>query len=129
MNKDLTLNISNDRFAGHCGIKLTVIREGYAEAELEIGDEHLNGAGSVHGGAIFTLADYAFAAASNSYGFVTVGINVSISYFKAPSGTKLKAAAREICTRSRICGYDVDVTDADGSLCARFAGLGYIKRN
>ena len=81
MNNDITGNVKDDRFAKYVGIELVEVREGYAVAELIVRDDHLNGVNSVQGGAIFTLADYAFAAASNSYGFITVGINVNISYY------------------------------------------------
>jgi len=128
MNNSITGNVKDDRFAKYVGIELVEVREGYAVAELIVRDDHLNGVNSVQGGAIFTLADYAFAAASNSYGFVTVGINVNISYFKAPSGKKIRAVAKEVSTQNRICGYDVDLLDEDGTIFARFNGLGYIKR-
>ena len=38
--------------------------------------------GRAQGGAIFTLADFTFAAASNAHGIVAVGINVNITYLK-----------------------------------------------
>lgn len=57
-----------DRFCAYNGIRLTEIREGYAEAELTVTEHSLNGLGIVQGGALFTLCDLAFAGASNSYG-------------------------------------------------------------
>ncbi|MDQ1331332.1 MAG: acyl-CoA thioesterase, partial [Thermodesulfobacteriota bacterium] len=65
----------NDRFAGHSGIELLELSEGRAKAVMEIKRHHLNAVNSVHGGAIFTLADFVFAAASNSRGTVDVAIN------------------------------------------------------
>ena len=50
---------------------------------MEISDIHLNSIGTVHGGALFTLADFTFALAANSHGIVTVAINANISYLKA----------------------------------------------
>ena len=70
----------NDMFAKHNNIRLTVVREGYAEAEMEINKNHLNAAGIVQGGAIFTLADLAFGAASNSYGTLALSINSCLLY-------------------------------------------------
>jgi len=120
-------NIKNDRFAKYCGIKLVEVKEGYALTEMEIEDHHLNGVNIVQGGAIFTLADYAFAAASNSRGFVTVGLNVSISYFRSPRGKVIRAEASEIVSGKKISGYSVDIKDEDGSIVARFTGLGFVK--
>ena len=44
-----------DRFCAYNGIRLTEIREGYAEAELTVTEHSLNGLGIVQGGALFTL--------------------------------------------------------------------------
>ena len=119
--------MKGDKFAAFVGIQLTGVGPGRASARLELGERHLNGVGSVQGGAIFTLADFVFAAASNSRGVPTVGLNVTISYYRSPRGKVLTAEASEISERNRICGYTVDVFDDDGSLIARFTGMGYRK--
>ena len=72
-----------DRFAKYVGIELLEIGEGTARARLVLNDNHLNGIGIAHGGAIFALADLAFAGASNSHGTVAVAINANISYMAA----------------------------------------------
>jgi acyl-CoA thioesterase len=129
MEEELIRNVKNDRFAKHMGIKLVEVHEGYAVTELTLNENHLNGVNRVHGGVIFTLADYAFAAACNSVGYTTTGINVSITYFKTPVGNTIRAVATEVSSQNRICGYRVDVLDEDGSLIASFNGLGYRKLN
>ena len=58
----------NDLFATNAGVELIEIREGYSKAKLEIKPEHLNAGQRTQGGAIFTLADLALAAAANSHG-------------------------------------------------------------
>ncbi|MBM3188372.1 MAG: hotdog fold thioesterase [Chloroflexi bacterium] len=116
-----------DRFAEHAGIELLDVSEGYARARLEVRPEHLNGVGSVHGGAIFTLADLAFAVAGNSYGTVAVAINVSISYMKAVDRGVLIAEAREETHSRRLGLYTVRVTDEAGDLVALFEGMVYRK--
>lgn len=119
--------MNNDRFARFVGIELVESGDGCAVAQMRVEERHLNGVDLVQGGAIFTLADFAFAAASNSKGFVTVGINASISYFKSPRGKVITAKAREISPGRKICGYEVDVIDENGDLVAKFSGLGYVK--
>ena len=57
----------NDRFATNAGVELIEIKEGYSKARLVITAEHLNAGGRTQGGAIFTLADLALAAAANSH--------------------------------------------------------------
>jgi len=120
--------IHNDRFAKYIGIRLVEVGKGYAVTELTLNENHLNGLDRIQGGVIFTLADYAFGAASNSHGITTVGINVNISYYKSPTGKVIRAEAREISSQNKICGYQVNVLDEDGSLIANVNGLGYSKR-
>lgn len=127
MEGDLIKRVSNDRFARLAGVRLIELKPGYAVTEMEITENHLNGVDRVQGGAIFTLADYAFAAASNSDGIPTLGININITYFKSPSGSRIRAVASEISVQNRIGGYRVDIFDDDGSLIACFNGLGYRK--
>lgn len=127
LHAEMIKNIENDQFAKHTGIRLVKVEHGYAVTEMEVKEHHLNGVGIVQGGAIFTLADYAFAAASNSKGTITLGINANISYFKSPKGKIITAEAREISSSKKICGYTVDVFDEDKELVARFNATGYIK--
>ncbi|MCE7698514.1 MAG: PaaI family thioesterase [Methanobacterium paludis] len=117
-----------DRFAESLGIKLLEVSEGGAKTKMEINDEHLNGIGTVHGGALFTLADFTFAVAANSHGRVTVAINANISYMKAVSWGTLTAEAREISLNPKLATYTIDITDEDGELIAIFQGLAYRKR-
>lgn len=119
--------INNDRFADYIGIKLIKAEPGYAVTQMEIMDKHMNGVDMVQGGAIFTLADYAFAAASNSKGLITVGINANISFFKSPRGKILTAEATEVSSGKKLCGYNVDVFDENRVLIARVSATGYIK--
>lgn len=121
--------IDNDYFARHSGIELLEMKKGYAKAKMPIADYHLNGVRVVHGGAIFTLADFAFAAASNSHGKIAVGINVSVSYMKAATEGVLYAEAREVSLNSKIGNYIVEVTDAEEDLVAVFQGTTYRKRD
>ena len=92
---------------------------------MTIRPEHLNGVGVVHGGAIFALADAAFAAASNSEGRVAVAININISYLRGAKEGVLTARATEVNPDKRIGSYRVDVTDEEGQAVAVFQGLVY----
>ncbi len=118
-----------DQYAGLAGIKLLEFSEGKAKAMLEITEKHLNSAGTVHGGAIFTLADFVFAVASNSHGTVSVAINSSISFLKAVSTGILYAEAKEISLHPKIASYNVDVVNENGELIATFQGMVYRKKD
>jgi acyl-CoA thioesterase len=89
----------------------------------------LNGLGTVHGGAIFTLADFAFAAACNSHGTVAVALNVSITFMKAATTGTLWADAREVSKNFKVGSYAVEVKDDQGELVAQFQGLAYRKKD
>ena len=118
----------NDRFAAHSGIELLEVSEGYAKARMRIEDHHLNGINVVHGGAIFTLADLAFAAASNSHGTVAVAINASIWYVKAAMEGTLLAEAKEVSLNPKLATYSIEITDEGGEIVAAFEGMVYRKK-
>jgi acyl-CoA thioesterase len=116
-----------DAFAESCGIELLEVSQGCAKAKMNIAASHLNGIGTVQGGAIFTLADFAFAVASNSHGTVAVAINVNISFVKAVNQGTLLAIAQETSKNPKLATYDVRVTDESGALIAIFDGMVYRK--
>jgi acyl-CoA thioesterase len=118
-----------DQFVMGIGGVLLEVSPGYAKAKLDIEPRHLNGAGVVQGGAIFTLADFAFAAASNSHGRSALGINCSINYVKGISKGTLYAEATEDSLSPRIGSYTVRVTDQTGAVIAIFQGLAYRKND
>ena len=120
--------MQRDEFVKHCGIELVSFAPGQAVARMAVQPWHLNAVGIVQGGAIFTLADFAFAAASNSHGTVAVGINVSITYMKSANSGTLTAEAREVALNPKLASYTVNVTDEAGSLLAVFQGLVYRKQ-
>ncbi len=117
-----------ENFGQNSGMELTEVSEGYAKVEMDIEKRHLNVLGTVHGGAIFTLADMAFAAASNSYGTVAVAINCDISFVKAVSEGHLSAEAKETSINPKISTYVVDVTNEKGEIIAIFNGMTYRKK-
>ena len=117
-----------DRFAMSNGIELVECRPGYARAKVKIGDNHLNGAGVVHGGLLFTLADFCFAAAVNSYGFITLSINASVSFFAKSTEGTIIAEAKEIARSNKLCTCDINITNEQGQLLANFKGTAYITK-
>ena len=119
--------VRQDHFAQLLGIELVALDHGYARVKMTAKPEHCNGLGIVHGGALFTLADCAFAAACNSHGIPTVAINAHISYVKAAHPGLLFAEARE-AVNSKIGLTEIRITDEKGDLLAVFQGLSYQKR-
>jgi acyl-CoA thioesterase len=116
-----------DRFANGNGMRVVEVRLGYARTEMTVEPRHMNGVGILQGGAVFTLADLAFAAASNSHGVVAVAAQVDITYFKAVRAGRLTAVAEEISRTHKLSTCLIRVTDEEGNLVALFKGLAYIK--
>ena len=124
---DLRTFFGGDRFAARNGIELLEVEEGRALARLTVSGEHLNAAGVVQGGAVFTLADFAFAAASNSRGNVALAIEAHVTFLRAVRAGVLLAEAREESGSRRLSTCTVRVTGEGGELVALFTGTAYRK--
>lgn len=117
----------DEPYANFLGIKLVAMDKGTATAELLTTETMLNSHGTVHGGVIFSLADFTFAAASNSYGQVAVGVNNSINYF-APGhvNSLLRAHAAEVKRTRKLAWYTIQVHHED-TLIASMEAMVYLK--
>ncbi|MDR1961820.1 MAG: PaaI family thioesterase [Gracilibacteraceae bacterium] len=124
-----------DRFAAEAGVTIDEVSAEHVECGLLISPRHLNAAGSVQGGAIFTLADLAFAVHSNlelalgGETGVTVGQSNSISYLRAPKGQKLIARSACLSRGRHVSVYRVDIMDDLGNAVAVMIGNGFTKQN
>ena len=116
---------SNDRFATENGMTLDELDERHAVCSLVLAERHLNAQGGVMGGAIFTLADFAFAALTNDRDRSTVAQQVSVNYLAAPKGGRLVATARWRKDGRCSCVVNVDVADDTGRDIAQFVGTGF----
>jgi acyl-CoA thioesterase len=116
-----------DQFARANGMRVVQVRQGFAQTEMTVEPRHLNSVGVLQGGALFTLADLAFAVACNSHGVVALGCQADMTWFKAVSSGKLTASAEEIARTLKLSTCLVRVTDETGELVAQFKGLAYIK--
>ena len=120
--------MSRDRWAtAGAGARLEEVRPGYARTRMRLADHHLNGVDVVQGGAVFTLADYAFAACSNSHGTVAVALDVSITFARPAVRGVLTAEAIEVSRTRRTSVCDVRVTDGEGNVVALFRGTAFRK--
>ena len=113
----------NDLFATNAGVELIEIREGYSKAKLEIKPEHLNAGQRTQGGAIFTLADLALAAAANSPGTLAFSLSSNITVLRA-------SGPGDTLYTGRSTGYyQIDVTDQEGRLIATFESSVFRKKD
>ena len=125
---DIKEFLEKDKFAALLGIELLEASNGSAKTKLDIKDKHLNAMNTVHGGAIFSLADLTLAAAANSYGTVAVAINANISFLKAAINGTLYAEAIEISKNNKIAYYNINITNSQGDLISCFQGMVYFKK-
>lgn len=112
-----------DRFAAAAGIQIDAIAGDDARCHLQIGDRHLNSAGTVMGGALFTLADFTFAVGANAAflrgdGQRTVAADCHIQYLSAARRGRLTAHAVALKSGRKLCFYRVDITDEQGARIA-----------
>ena len=119
--------LQGDKFALLAGVELLGVGNGYAKARMEVKPEHLNGGGVCQGGALFTLADLAFAAATNSHARLTFSIDSSIHFFRSVSEGMLYAEAHEVFNHKRLANCEVRIATEAGELIATFNGTGYRK--
>jgi acyl-CoA thioesterase len=116
-----------DRYAALSEIELLSVEPGRAKTRMVIRDIHLNAGNVVQGGAIFTLADFAFAAAINAYGNLAVSIETSIRYFKGVGSGVLFAEAQVRHIHKRVATFEVQVTNEMDELIALFTATAYRK--
>ena len=92
------------------GIEVRSVGEGKAHLFTTIQPEHINFHGFVHGGFVYSLADAAFALASNSHGIIAVALSTSMQHFRpAKPGDELEAIAHEENLGRRTATYRVEV--------------------
>ena len=115
---------------GKCGLSqslgMKIIDAGpkYSVVEMVLEDRHLNGFSIAHGGAIFALADTAFAHACNSDNVVTVAQQCQINFLQpGHAGDLLTATAKGRTHSGRTGIYDVTITGSNGGVIAEFRGM------
>ena len=114
-----------DVYAYHSGMTLDELNDESAVCSVDVHEGLFNANGGVQGGAIFTLADLAFAALANHLHMPTVAQQVSINFLNAPKGTRLMARA-EIKKDGRSTSVIiVTVTDDTGRDIAQYVGIGF----
>lgn len=105
------------------GMRIEAVAPGYARLSMRLDAKMINGHQTAHGGAIFTLADSAFAFACNSRNVRSVAQHCSITYVTtAREGERLVAEARELDLTGRFGIYDVTVSVEGGRVVAIFRG-------
>jgi len=111
----------NDIFATKLlNAKILEANNDYAKCFFEITADHKNAKGVVMGGAIFSLADFTFAVATNQHEeYYTVSTTSNVNFIRPAFNGKLTAEAIKIKDGKTICFYDVNVYDDKNTLIAK----------
>ena len=102
---------SDCEFAQMMGFTVIEAREGYARILMKA-DGKKNPHGVIHGGAIFTLADQAFALAANSGGSDRVAVSANIQFI-APASGDLEAVATFVGNFGKFYTYRIVITEGE----------------
>ncbi len=112
-----------DQASRTMGVTFDSVCPGGASCGLRVESRHTNGHNICHGGYIYSLADVAFAIASNSYNQNAVAWHNTITYVAAGKlGDQLTATACEVNRVARSAIYDVRVCNQLGDTIALFRG-------
>ena len=121
--------MDRDQFIHLVGIEVVELKRGYAKTRLVIEEKHLNAVQVVQGGAIFTLADYTMALASNTETETALAIETTMSYLRpVRPGSVLYAESKELSRSKRLISYSIMVQDEKGRDVAFFTGRCFIRQ-
>lgn len=119
--------MAKDTYSQWLGVEVIEVKEGFAKIGMTVRGEMLNGHLVAHGGISFSLADSAFAFASNSHGQKAVSIETSINHINPIfEGDELVATARKESISKSLGQYIVRVT-RNNELVGLFKGVVFRK--
>jgi acyl-CoA thioesterase len=124
-------HFKKDRFATGIGVIIVSVTEETVVCSMELNESHKNSVDGVQGGAIFTLADFAFAVHCNLHWVsggdvgVTVGQSCSISFLKGTRGKRLTATSTCISKGRTMSVFRICVEDDLGVPIAEMLANGF----
>ena len=133
-NKELLAEAKNifygDKYASQVtGVEILDADIGYSKVALKLDERHMNAVGQVMGGVYFTIADYAFAIASNFKQNPTVTQTSQIAFLAPVKGDTIFAEAMKIRSGRTTCFYKIIITDSTGEQIAYVTTTGFILSN
>ena len=125
--EEIRTRFREDRFAVDVlGAEIQEAEEGRAVCAVRLQPRHMNANRVPMGGAVFTLADFAFAVAANAFSEkVTVSQHVSVTFLAPAKGERLLAEARRLKAGRTTCLYAVEVRDELGTYVAHATVNGF----
>lgn len=124
--EELTKRFQADRFAAQAGVEIREAEPGRVLCAMPLRPCHMNANNAPMGGAIFTLADFAYAVASNGFtDKIIVSQQVAITFLAPAKGSELLAEAKCLKSGRTTCLYEVDVRDELGTYVAHATVNGF----
>lgn len=119
--QEIIEKVRRSPYPHHMSMELTAMAFDSSTIELELGEQHLQPFGLVHGGVIATLIDTAtfwavFMRLPPDAGLVNV--DLKLNYLKAVKAGTLRAEGRSIKSGKSICYSEAHVFDGRGSRIA-----------
>lgn len=124
--------INKGPFFKHMSMRVTEMGVGYAVVVIEIGREHMNPFGGLHGGAIAAAIDTAaywsaYCELPEESGLVSIDLNVD---FLAPvSGEEIIVNGQRIKSGKTICLAEAKMSDRNGKVLAHGTSKLMVTRN
>jgi len=127
MLRKIREHVEKEPYVRFLDIKILELKPGYSVTRMTAREEHNNLHSTTHGGAIFSLMDVAFGSSANSYGIVTVALNIDINYIR-PSlpGDVLTATATEVNRGKTVGTYNIIVRNDKDKIIASSQCIGFI---
>lgn len=107
------------------GFHIVSINDETAIVQCQIRADHYNSRGTVQGGLIFTLADFAFGVVCNNLGRHVISQNITITYLRPPINGKLTAKATIINESKSMMLVEVEVIGESDKLIAKMQANGF----
>jgi len=120
---ELRAKAQTEPIASFLNMRLLELSEGYAKVVMRLKPEYGNFNGMVFGGIIMSLADQAFAYATNSVITPNVASQFNIHFVAgANANDELTAECRVVKSGRRVCISEMTVTNQAGKLIAKATG-------
>lgn len=115
--------MQDDAFSRWLNIQLLEVRAGYSRLQMELRPDMCNGLGTIHGGALFSLADSAFAFACNNRNNRSVALDTAMNFTKpGKAGDTVTAEAQELHNGRSTGLYLITLFNGAGEQMALFKG-------
>lgn len=109
--------------ASFLNMKLLELSAGYAKVTIQLKPEYQNFNGLIFGGVVMSVADQAFAYASNSLAYPSLASQFNIHFITgAGVDDELTAECRVVRSGRRVGISEMTVTNQEGKLIARATG-------